>query len=261
MKWINHLLRFSTSLTMRFTPGIKSGVSVTRSKLCLHKHPVDSVHCVMLCQRNCNSFNKMYYYYQPSHADYVITVSHRSFIDSAGWLITYHSHGVTPMVRSSCWFGRETDLSYLTQCHIDGQTILRLRHGDSSLITHTVSQWWSAHLTDLAGWLITHISHSLTPMVRPSHWFGRVSHLSSLTQCHTDGHLTYLAGCLIPHHSHTNGQFISLIWQGVSSLITHTQMVSLSHWFSRMTHLITHTGSHRWPSHWFGRVSHLSYLT
>ena len=62
MKWINHLFRFSTRFATRFTPWIRSGVSVTRPKLCLHRHHIDSVLTVMLCQRNCNRFNKMYYY-------------------------------------------------------------------------------------------------------------------------------------------------------------------------------------------------------
>ena len=186
----------------------------------------------MLCQRNCNRFNKIYYYrpqtklqkgnvftsvcqefcppgwtrqtptrqtplgrhppgrhtprqthpsqqtatavdgthptgmhschYQPSHADYVITVSHR-------WSV----HSLI----------RQGDSS-LTHCQADCQFTPWIQQGDSSLITHMVSHRWSDHL-DSAGWLISHISHSVTPIVRPSYWFASVSHLSSLTRCHS----------------------------------------------------------------------------
>ena len=135
MKWINHLFRFSTSLTMRFTPWIRSGFSVTRSKLCLHRHPVDSLHSVMLCQRNCNRFNKMYYYYQPSHTDYVITVSVHSLIQQDDSSLTHCQADC----QLTSWIqqGNSPHLPYGVT--VDGQLISLIGQGDSSHHSHGVT--------------------------------------------------------------------------------------------------------------------------
>ena len=225
MKWISDLFRFSTWFATRFTPRIRSGFSVTRSKLCLHRHPVDSVLTVIFCNSISTSYvNKL-------------LLTFNQFISPSRQGDS--SLTVTQIVSSYHWFSRVTHLI----THMVSQWWLR-RQGDSSLITHIVSHWWSDHLTDSTGWLISHISHSVTPMTISLILQGDSSLISHIVSHQWSDHLTDSAGCLISHISqcHADGQTILLSRQDDSSLISHTV-------------------SHLWPSHWFGRVTDLSYVT